>query len=87
MAYFILHNFNNALSISEYPFSLKLADIAPIFETDHRTNKTNYRPISTHPTFSKVYERFMQNHIYPYLNQIFSKYQCGLRKDLMLNIA
>ena len=38
---------------------------------DDKTGKTN---------LSKIYERFMQNQMYPYLNQIFSKYQCGFRK-------
>ena len=80
IAYFILHNFNNALSSSEYPASLKYANITPIFKKDDKTDKTNYRPISILPNLSKIYERFMQNQMYPYLNQIFSKYQCGFRK-------
>ena len=80
IAYFILHNFNNALSCSEYPASLKYADITPIFKKDDKTDKTNYRPISILPNLSKISERFMQNQMYPYLNQIFSKYQRGFRK-------
>ena len=47
---------------------------------DDKTDKTNYRPISILPNLSKIYERFMQNQMYPYLNQIFSKYQCGFKK-------
>ena len=65
---------------SEYPASLKYANITPIFKKDDKTDKTNYRPISILPNLSKIYERFMQNQMYPYLNQIFSKYQCGFRK-------
>ena len=80
IAYFILHNFNNALSCSEYPASLKYADITPIFKNDDKTDKTNYSPVSILPNLSKIYEQFMQNQMYPYLNQIFSKYQCGFRK-------
>ena len=80
IAYFILHNFNNALSCSEYPASLKYANITPIFKKDDKTDKTNYRPISILPKVRKIYERFMQNQMCPYLNQTFSKYQCGFRK-------
>ena len=80
IAYFTLHNFSNAFSCSEYPASLKYADITPIFKKDDKTDKINYRPISILPNLSKIYERFMQNQMYPYLNQIFSKYQCGFRK-------
>ena len=80
-AYFILHNFNNTLSFSEYPASLKYADVTSIFEKDDKTDKANYRPIIILTSLSKLYERFMQNQMYPYLNQIFSKYQCGFRKE------
>ena len=38
IAYFILHNFNNALSCSEYPASLKYADITTIFKKDDKTD-------------------------------------------------
>ena len=68
------------MSCSENPASLKYADILPIFKKDDKTDKTNYRLVSILPNLSKIYERFMQNQMYPYLNQIFSKYQCGFRK-------
>ena len=71
MTFFILLNFSNALSSSEYPASL---NITSIFEKDDKTDKTNYRPISILPDLSKIYERFMQNQMYPYLSQIFSKH-------------
>ena len=54
MAYFILHNFNNALSCSEYPTSLKYGDITLIFIKDDKTGKTNYGPISILPILSKI---------------------------------
>ena len=63
IAYFVLHNFYNALSSSEYPASLKYADITAIFNKDYKTDKTNYRSISILQNLSKIYERFMQNHI------------------------
>ena len=59
IAYFILLNFNNALSCFEYPASLKYVDITPIFKKDNKTDKTNYRPTSIFPNLSKTYERFM----------------------------
>ena len=69
------------MSCSEYPASLKYSNITPIFKKDDKTDKTNYRPISILPKYSsKIYERFMQNQMHPYLNQIFSMHQCGFRK-------
>ena len=32
------------------------------------------------PNLSKIYEQFMQIQMYPYLNQIFSKFHFGFRK-------
>ena len=54
IAYFILHNFNNALPSSEYPANLKHADIKPIFTKNDKTDKTNYGHISILPNFSKM---------------------------------
>ena len=50
------------------------------FKKDDKSDKSNCRPISVLPNLSKVYERIMHNQIYPYLNNYFSKYQCGFRK-------
>ena len=77
---FSIDPFNNALSSSQYPNGLKYADVTPVFKKDDKSEKSNYRPISILPNLSKVYERIMQNQIYPYLNKNFSKYQCGFRK-------
>ena len=40
IAYFILHDINKALSCSEYPTSLRYADITPIFKKDDKADKT-----------------------------------------------
>ena len=69
---------NNASS--QYPNGVKYADVTPVFKKDEKSNKSNYRPISILLSLSKVYEGIMHNQIYPYLNKIFSKYQCGFRK-------
>ena len=66
--------------VLKYAASFKYADITPIFKKDYKTGKTNHRPISILPSVSEIYERFMQNQIYPYLSQIFSGYQCGFRR-------
>ena len=80
ISYFVYNNFNNALSSLQYPNGLKYADATPVFKKDDKSGKSNYRAISILPNHGKVYERIMQNQIYPYLNKIFSKYQCGFRE-------
>ena len=79
-SYFLYHNFNSSLSCSNFPTSMKYAEVTPVHKKDDKTDKENYRPISILPNLSKVYERLMYNHIYPYFQTIFSKFQCGFRK-------
>ena len=76
MVSFILNNFNNALSSSEYPASL---NVWILHKFSKRMTKP-IRPISILPNLSKICERFMQNQLYAFLNQIFSKYQSRFRK-------
>ena len=38
---FYIYDFNNSLSSSEYPASLKYADITPIFKKDDKTDEIN----------------------------------------------
>ena len=74
ISYIVYNNFDNALSSSQSPNGLKYADVTPVFKKDDKSDKSNYRPISILPNLSKIYERIMQNEIYPYMNKIFSKY-------------
>ena len=87
VSYFLYHNFNNTLSCSTFPTAIKYAEVTPIHKKADRTDKENYRPVSILPNLSKVYERLIYNQIYPYFQTIFSKFQCGFRKDLMHNIV
>ena len=41
IGYFVLHNFNNFLSCSGYPASVKHTDITPIFKKEDKTGTTN----------------------------------------------
>ena len=61
----MFYNFNNVLSSSGYPASLKYAEITPIFKKDDKTEKINYRSISILPNLSKIHEQFMQNQMFP----------------------
>ena len=55
--------------------SRKYTEVTSIHKKDNITDKENYRPISTLPNLSKVYERLMYNQIYSYFHTIISKFQ------------
>ena len=80
ISYFLYHNLNNSLSCATFPTLIKYADVIPIHKEDHKTDKENYRPISILPILSKVYERLMDNQIYPYFDKLLSKFQYGFQK-------
>ena len=45
--------------------------VTPVFKKDDKSDKSNYRRISILPNLSKVYERIMQNQIYPLIGVAF----------------
>ena len=51
---FFQANLNNTIETSTFPEQLKYADVKLVFKRDYRTDKKNYRPISTLPNVSKI---------------------------------
>ena len=80
MTDFSYNNFNNSLFSSYFPSNLKNSDITPVFLKNDRENVENYYPVSILPVLSKVYERYMYNQMYVYLNKILSRLQYGFRE-------
>ena len=46
---------------------------------DDKTDKTNYRPVSTLPSISKIYERLLYSQIETFIENKLSHNQCGFR--------
>ena len=84
---FIHKSLNQVIECSKFPKALKMANITPIFKKTERTDKTNYRPVSILPNLSKIYERCLYDQILDIFNDIFSKYQCGFRKNYSTQYA
>ena len=55
--------FNNAISNSDFPENLKLADVTPVFKKKVPLDKTNYQLVSVLPLVSKLFERLIQKQI------------------------
>ena len=73
---------NTAFSSGIFPDLLKIAQTIPIFKKGDNSNISNYRPISTLPFISKVFEKLMHARIVKYLmkNQILTSNQYGFLK-------
>ena len=76
----IFQNFNQCLINGEFPHCLKQSEVTTVFKKEKKLDKSNYRPVSILPVFSKIYERLMYDQMYTYFDQNFSKFQCGFRK-------
>ena len=76
----ILYNFSLQLCI--FPELLKIARVAPVFKSDDPENIDNYRPISSLPVLSKLFERLTLNRMlsFIYEKDILSANQFGFRK-------
>ena len=85
ITYFEYNNLNNALLSSQYPNGLYYADVTPVFKKDDKSDKNNHRPISILPNLSKVYERIVQNQIYPYINKLFQRISMVFGKGSVCN--
>ena len=72
---------NFSIRTSTFPEALKRAEITPIFKKNDLLNKQNYRPVSTLPCLSKIFEGVLVAQLTTYFNQIFSPYLSGFRKQ------
>ena len=72
--------FNKSLENGKFPNCLKLGNITPIFKKSARTSKSNYRPVSIFPAFTKIFERLLSRQLLEFFDNILSKFQCGFRK-------
>ena len=71
---------NTSISEGNFPTEMKFADIIPIFKKLQRFNKKNYRPISLLSSYSKVFERILDEQINIFMKDKFSPNLCGFRK-------
>ena len=71
---------NASINKNEFPSFLKLADAIPVFKKGSKNSKHNCRPISILKNISKVYERAMFKEIGEFMENFFSKFQCGFRE-------
>jgi hypothetical protein len=75
--------FNTFMDSGTFPAVLKVGNITPIFKKGDSQLFDNYRPVSTIPIFSKIFEKLIYNRLYSYLvskNILYDK-QFGFRKN------
>ena len=73
---------NDSFVSGVFPDQLKIARVTPIFKTGISTNPSNYRPISSLPFISKIFETIFKNRLLSFLEKynIISSSQFGFLK-------
>ena len=72
---------NTSLSLGQFTYLWKLANVLPLFKTDSRQLKSNYQPVSLLSCFSKILERIVFRKLYLFLESIgfFYRFESGFR--------
>lgn len=72
---------NKSLDDANFPDSLKMAKVSPIFKSGTKSDVNNYRPISVLPVMSKIYEKIIYDRLSKHLTSIdfLSVCQYGFR--------
>ena len=73
--------FNDSLKENRFPNLMKVAEISPGFKRLDNTFKYNYRPVSTLSNFDKLFESIDYSQLNDYMENKFSKYLTGFRKN------
>lgn len=73
--------FNKLIINGEFPDTLKIAKVTPIYKSGQKTDPGNYRPISVLPVLSKILEKILHKRLETYLQSInyISSQQYGFR--------
>ena len=71
---------NKAIETGNFPDSLKMANVTPVFKKENPLDKSNYRPVNSLPLISKVYERVIYNQLSEYSINFLNEVLCGFRK-------
>ena len=67
--------FNQSILNGEFPDSMKLADVVPLYKNKEHYLENNYRPISLLTTILKILEKIVYKHVYEFLVETSQLYE------------
>ena len=77
----ITYVFNNCIRSGTFPEILKKSEVTPVFKNGDPTSKTDNRTVSTLSSFSKIFEKLIYLQLNNYMQNKFSIYLTGFRKN------
>ena len=76
---------NTDLESSCFSENAKISPVKPIYKKESRSDKNNYRPVSILNSFSKIYERFINDKLLNHVNGILSDFVFAYRSKYSSN--
>ena len=70
---------NKSIESSVFPDNLKSAQVVPLHKKNSTLAKSNYRPVSILPMFSKIFERVLFNQMIEFFDLHFNPYLSAFR--------
>jgi hypothetical protein len=70
----------NKYDFGVFPDSLKKAQVTPLHKKNDPLSKTNYRPVSVLPVFSKTFEKVFETQLSDFFDTIFDPFLCAFRR-------
>ena len=61
--------FNTSIESSTFPVSWKPARVTPIYKEGEKSERSNHRPISVLRVLSSLFEKFIYDQLYQYLER------------------
>ena len=71
---------NLSIDTGVFPDSLKKAQVTPLHKKNDPLSKTNYRPVSVLPVFSKIFEKVFETQLSDCFDTIFNPFLCAFRR-------
>ena len=81
----LTNRINNDLSKNTFSDFAKLASVTPIYKIDDRNEIKNYGPVSILNCFSKIFEKFLNEQLLPFVNCSLSKLMSAYRSGYSTN--
>ena len=70
----------SAAGLLIYKDSLKKAQVTPLHKKNDPLSKTDYRPVSVLPVFSKIFEKVFETQLSDFFDTIFNPFLCAFRR-------
>ena len=84
---FLCTSTNSPIKSTNFPSSLKLADVTPLHKKERKDMKENFRPVSILSTLSKTFEKCMFAQKSTFSDKIFRTNNAVFEKDIILSIT